>query len=91
MAVVKESRISVSVGRLKPGWLVDRDIIADRVVLVTAGTVITERMIDAFQRRGIERIEVSLDSALARTAPRDDRQPDSPLAALLRDPRTAPD
>lgn len=88
MAVVKQSRISVSVGHLKPGWQVDHDIFADRVVLVTAGTVITERMIDAFHRRGIEQVDVSEYSSLAQYA-LSGHEEHSALSAMLKDPMAA--
>jgi HD-GYP domain-containing protein (c-di-GMP phosphodiesterase class II) len=72
MAIAEHSRVTVRVDRLQPGWQVDREIMADQTVLVTAGTTITQRMIDAFHRRGIEQVEISRDSTLIKLLGADD-------------------
>ncbi|MBN2081683.1 HD-GYP domain-containing protein [bacterium] len=73
--------IKVSIDQLHPGWLVDRDIMVDHNVLVTAGVTITPKMIESFRRRGIEELEVARDSELAEALRAKDAE--DPVTTLL--------
>lgn len=80
MAGQVRERVKLSVSELTAGSLVDRDIYADRALLIAAGVTLSAGMIESFKRRGITEIEIAHDSALVSGA---QAAPATPLDSIL--------